>query len=303
MHEQPNTAPLREALPSDLPAASPEAPINPRHQAAIEKLNMGIERASNEPGYRAALDIFKHLYAYSPLNQLRIYGQFPDATLVNSYDRWKQSGRQVKKGERGIKIYFPQFRIFEMENHRGQVEMRKVLTGFGEGNVFDISQTDGPDFEIPQPNTDFSTTEGAFELDKRVSLYGMGKGIVFEQKTLPERLRGYFEVRNNRIVMNDRLPADDGRLKTLTHELIHAIEHGKQGSQGRDLAEVIAEGGAYTFLGFHGIDTADYSFPYVTSYAFDKDVLKLALPRIAAVTKELITGVEDEIPEEARDWL
>ena len=48
------------------------APIKPitdaRHRHAIEKLNMGIERASSEPGYRAALDIFKHLsmYAFDP---------------------------------------------------------------------------------------------------------------------------------------------------------------------------------------------------------------------------------------------
>jgi hypothetical protein len=191
----------------------------------------------------------------------------------------------------------------ELENDQGQLETRKVLTGFGEGNVFDVSQTDGPDFELPTPSTNFSTTDGALELDKRVSLYGMGKGVVFEQKTLPERMRGYFEIRNNRIVMNDQLPADDGRLKTLTHELIHALEYGKTGREGRDLSEVIAEGGAYTFLGYHGIDTSDYSFPYVASYAFDKDVLKLALPRIAAVTKELITGIEVEDPEAAVEWL
>ena len=274
-----------------------------RHHNAIEQLNMGIERASNEPGYRAALDVFRHLYHYSPGNQIRIYGQFPAATLVNSYDRWKESKRQVKRGERGIKVYYPQFRIFEVENDEGKIEPRKMLTGFGEGNVFDISQTEGPDIEIPVPSLNFSTTDAALELDRRVSLQGIGKGIIFEQKPLPERYRGFFEPRTNRVVLNNRLPADDGRLKTLVHEYIHALEHGKQGHEERDLSEVIAEGGAYTLLGYHGIDTAEYSFPYVTSYAFDRDVMKIALPRIAAVTKDLITGVAVEDPERAPEWL
>ncbi|HMT21147.1 MAG TPA: hypothetical protein PKE20_07885 [Promineifilum sp.] len=40
-----------------------------RHRHALEKLNLGIERASSDPGYRAALDIFQHLslgYAFDP---------------------------------------------------------------------------------------------------------------------------------------------------------------------------------------------------------------------------------------------
>lgn len=57
-----------EALSIAQPA--PIAPItDARHRHALEKLNLGIERASSEPGYRAARDIFKLLslgYAFDP---------------------------------------------------------------------------------------------------------------------------------------------------------------------------------------------------------------------------------------------
>lgn len=61
-----------------------------RHRHALEKLNLGIERATSEPGYRAALDIFKSLYRYSPGNQIRIFGQDPDATIVNAVESENQ---------------------------------------------------------------------------------------------------------------------------------------------------------------------------------------------------------------------
>ena len=41
---------------------------------------------------------------YSPKNVVLILTQRPDATVVRGYDQWKSEGRQVRKGEHGIKI-------------------------------------------------------------------------------------------------------------------------------------------------------------------------------------------------------
>ena len=76
--------------------------------------------------------------------------QRPEATLVNSYERWTQLGRQVRKGEHGIKIFYPKHRVIEAEDEgTGEKRKRLMLTGFGIGNVFDVSQTEGD--PLPEP--------------------------------------------------------------------------------------------------------------------------------------------------------
>lgn len=36
-----------------------------------------------------------------------VFAQMPDATAVTSYERRKTAGCQVKKGERGLKVFYP----------------------------------------------------------------------------------------------------------------------------------------------------------------------------------------------------
>ena len=96
------TQPLVEAPPPAV-AYGLDA-TNPTHLEALQKLERGYEAVTREPGFKAYLDVLAKLYTYSPRNVMLIFAQRPDATLVNSYDRWKASGRQVKKGSRGIQI-------------------------------------------------------------------------------------------------------------------------------------------------------------------------------------------------------
>ena len=44
---------------------------------------------------------------YSYNNQLLIFAQKPSATAVKSFNAWKEAGRFVKKGEKGIEIFAP----------------------------------------------------------------------------------------------------------------------------------------------------------------------------------------------------
>lgn len=46
-------------------------------------------------------------HSYSLNNQILIAIQRPEATICASYSGWKSQGRQVKAGERGIKIICP----------------------------------------------------------------------------------------------------------------------------------------------------------------------------------------------------
>ena len=85
------------------------------------------------------------LERYSPLNQLLILAQCPEATETYGYVEWKQRGYQVRKGESGIAIRAPHQR-------------RKAATAEGEEGggvgfhriyVFDRSQVEPIPDEAP----------------------------------------------------------------------------------------------------------------------------------------------------------
>lgn len=87
--------------------------------------------------------------SYSEKNRQLIYLQNEDATECAGFQQWKKSGRQVMKGQRGIKIFAPT--KFTVKDESGKPEKDdngedKKKDGFIMVTVFDISQTE----EIPQ---------------------------------------------------------------------------------------------------------------------------------------------------------
>lgn len=308
MHEgHPNT-PLPEALaPSPAGVSLTDAELanfSPRHREALEKLEHGYEMACSNEGFRQYLQVVSHLYAYSPRNVMLIFAQMPDATMINSYERWRAAGRQVKKGERGLKIFYPRHRVVTRENEAtGEEEPRTMLTGFGIGHVFDVSQTDGPPIAPPTPPAErFGTSDVAGELTNRLATFLIGEGLRVEQKPLA-KIRGYFDPEKREIALNDALSRDDGWLKTLGHETAHYLAGDTAGWEGRPLREFIAEASTYAALLAAGVDTSAYSLDYIKWWTREPGMVKTAMPEIAVVTKKLIAIMEGERPEAMGDWL
>lgn len=87
---------------------------------------------------------------YSPRNALILAAS--GATNVAGYREWKQLGRQVRKGEHGIKLAAP---VVVKDKDTGEPKVVNVKTA----TVFDISQTDELEaqrFEPPIPGVDES---------------------------------------------------------------------------------------------------------------------------------------------------
>lgn len=99
---------------------------------------------------------------YSYRNQLLIYSQCPNATLVATYLGWKKRGRYVKANEKRIEIFKPCHYKREIhvdkaddtddkrQDGSGTDTDKKTVeyTGFNIEYVFDVSQTEGS--EIPR---------------------------------------------------------------------------------------------------------------------------------------------------------
>ena len=133
----------------------------------------------------AYLRTMARFHNYSFGNILQIARQRPTATRVAGYGKWKEFGRFVKRGEKGIQILAPvtgyRRRQDEPQEESGNRPQR-VLIGFRAVYVFDVEQTEGA--ELPEMNhtvtgdvggnrdrlIEFLNTQNiALELDERIA--------------------------------------------------------------------------------------------------------------------------------------
>jgi hypothetical protein len=106
---------------------------------AVEMLDAGVERILDGEEFKRYLAFAARFHRYSANNSLLILVQRPTATRVAGYKRWRELGRQVRRGEEGIRIFAPIFRTVEDEEGG---EKARILCSFKVVKVFDVSQTD-----------------------------------------------------------------------------------------------------------------------------------------------------------------
>src|SRR3954469_9656519 len=74
---------------------------------ALGRLDDAVSAIHDSEDFRRYLDVQARFHRYSYGNVLLILAQRPDAPRVAGYGAWKTLGRQVRRGERGIKILVP----------------------------------------------------------------------------------------------------------------------------------------------------------------------------------------------------
>lgn len=125
--------------------------------AELEESYPAVFTNEGMPAYLDALARFCH-YSYN--NVLLIHTARPDAEHVEGYGTWKALGRNVKRGEHGIKILAPcPIREREEQDQSpSEGQDRKIIkTLFKVTTVFDIRQTEGK--EPPKRYSGLSETE------------------------------------------------------------------------------------------------------------------------------------------------
>ncbi len=110
----------------------------------------------------------------------------PTATRVAGFWTWKNLGRSVKAGQKGIRILAPIVGVRRKKDEEAQKDITKqnerVLLGFRNAYVFDVSQTDGVD--LPDLH-EVSGDPG--ENIERLAAFLKSKGIqlVYNEKIAP----------------------------------------------------------------------------------------------------------------------
>ena len=82
------------------------------------KLEKGVKDIFDGANYQQYLNFCAKRPRYSVNNQILIMMQKPDATMCQSFTGWKEMGRFVKKGEKGIRVMAPAPYKMEREQDR-----------------------------------------------------------------------------------------------------------------------------------------------------------------------------------------
>ena len=265
---------------------------------AMERLDRGVRGVFESGKWERYLEVMSRFHRYSANNSLLIAMQMPNATAVASYTDWKRKfGRQVRKGERGIKILAPVRYRKKVEDEDGDEAVVERLAGFRLVSTFDVSQTDGE----PLPQI-------AELLDGSVERYEQVMGAIeaaspvpvgFED--MPEGVNGFFSRAERRIAIRPGM-SQKQTVKTMLHEISHATLHRRKKNEppykDQHTREVEAESVAYVVCQHFGIDTSDYSFGYVAGWSKGKelDELKASLDTIRFCAAGLIDAIEKQCP-------
>ena len=315
-------------LTAEPPQPKPVIPINLTAEKPTEKLKeitdrleQGITELFDSERYKEYLRVMSKFHNYSFNNTLLIAMQKPDASLIAGFNAWKnQFQRNVKKGEKGIKIIAPSpFKIKqEMEkidphtqtpvvgkDGKPVTEEKEItIPAYKVVSVFDVSQTEGrelPDIAVDALTGDVEQYKDFFAALEKTAPVPIG----FEK--IESGAHGYYHLEEKRIALDEGM-SELQTLKTAIHEIAHAKLHDidlnapkdeQQPRVDRRTREVEAESVAYTVCQHYGLDTSDYSFGYVAGWSTGRELaeLKSSLETIRSTAAEIINSIDAHIAE------
>jgi hypothetical protein len=270
---------------------------NPTQQLikqAVDHLIQQLEAGKSETltAYLAAMARF-HSYSFG--NILAIARQRPSATRVAGFYAWKELGRFVKRGEKGIQILAPMVgqrrrkdATEQEQNTNRETKPAPVLIGFRAVYVFDLAQTEGADL----PEFEHNITGEVGEHRDRLIAFLDSQNIALEynENIAPALGISY----GGRIaILPGQTPAET--LVCLVHETAHELLHksDRRTMTTATVRETEAEAVAFIVGQSIGLEMGRASSDYIQMYAGNAALLAESLEviqRTSAVILDAITG-------------
>ena len=295
---------------------------NQRMKEITERLEQGVKEIFTSEMYMEYLKTMSQFHSYSFNNTLLIHLQKPDATLVAGYQAWqKKFHRQVRRGEKGIQIIAPA-PIREKEEVEkidpatlepvlkpdGTPEMEEVvytIPRFRITTVFDVSQTEGeplPELETPELTGNVEDYEIFMQAIRDISPVP----IRFDE--IESGAKGFYSSTDKEIVIQNGM-SESQTMKTGIHEVTHAKLHDRdimeelEEKKDQLTREVEAESVAYIVCQYFGLDTSEYSFPYIAGWSSDRNMkeLRSSMDTIRRVSGEFIDQMVERMQEIRRE--
>ena len=280
----------------------------------MQSLESGVEELFTSNRYQEFLKTMAKFHNYSFNNTMLIAMQRPDATLVTSYKNWQSMGRQVMKGEKGITIIAPapykkmkekevldenQRPIMGTDGKPKTEQVEVIVPHFKAVTVFDIAQTSGEPIQTLAPEL---LTAAVQDFDSFMQAIQKISPVPIRFDEIDGNANGYYHNADKEIVIKKGL-SESQTLKTAIHETVHAKLHDKEIMESlgvekdRLTKEVEAESVAYCVCSSFGLDTSDYSFPYIAGWSSSREMkeMKASMDVIRKTAGEMIDQLTEQL--------
>lgn len=290
---QPNN---RSKSPYQERTAQKDNPTQAIVRQAVDFLIQQVQAGKSET-LSAYLSAMARFHNYSFGNIISIARQKPTATRVAGYSTWKELGRFVKKGEKGIQILAPVvgFRRRKAEDDDEQNEMeatatRRVLVGFRIVHVFDVSQTEGAD--LPEYEQNVTGEVGAYRSRLIDFLSGQNIALEFNENIAPAYGVSY----GGRIALLPGQP-EAQEFVTLVHEIAHELLHRaeRRTFTTKTVRETEAEAVAFVVGAAIGLEMGTASSDYIQMYNGDAALLAESLEVIQQASAVILAALQPPV--------
>jgi hypothetical protein len=262
---------------------------------AVDFLIQQLEAGKSET-LTAYLGAMARFHNYSFGNILAIARQRPAATRVAGFGTWKEMGRFVKKGEKGIQILAPMIgyrrrRDAEEQEPSSNTDAKPapMLIGFRAVYVFDIAQTEGE--ELPEFDRTI-TGEVGTQRDRLIAfLAALDIKLEFNERIAPALGVSY----GGKIaILPGQSKAEE--FTTLVHETAHELLHRaeRRTFTTQTIRETEAEAVAFIVGQAVGLEMGNASSDYIQMYAGNAALLAESLEVIQRTSAVILTAVQTE---------
>ncbi len=277
-----------------------ENPAQQLIKQAVDFLVQQLEAGKSETltAYLAAMARF-HQYSFG--NILAIARQRPTATRVAGFHTWKELGRFVKKGEKGIQILAPMISKRRKNDEQQEYTPSEVtkpapfLIGFRAVYVFDVEQTEGA--ELAKFEHNISGEAGAHRDRLIAFLNTQSIALEFNERIAPALGVSY----GGRIAL---LPGQSQaeEFTTLVHETAHELLHKteRRTMTTATVRETEAEAVAFIVGQAIGLEMGTASSDYIQMYAGNAALLAESLEVIQRTSAVILGAILSEEATEER---
>ena len=297
-----------------------------RMREIVDSIENGIKELFESDKYRQYLSTMSRFHRYSVNNTMLIYMQRPDATHVAGFNKWRdQFGRNVLKGEKGIRIIAPtpyKKKVEEIKTDpetnapildadgKAVIEEKEIrIPMFKVVSVFDVSQTAGK--PLPQLAADLSGNVQQYEVF--MEALRRASPVPMEIKPVARDTDGFFSIKAQSITIRagmSEVQTVCAAVHEIAHAKLHDYEHMTEladdgetilvpGEKSRNTEEVEAESISYAVCQYYGIETGENSFGYIATWSKGKELkeLRASLETINKTASELITDIDRHFAE------
>ncbi|WP_345702785.1 ArdC-like ssDNA-binding domain-containing protein [Pseudonocardia eucalypti] len=287
------------------PTSTPEERVA-KVEALTSQLTTAVLALTSSTAWAAMLRTAAKFHRYSVNNVLLLWLQAEERGMalsqVAGYRTWQSMQRQVRRGERALKVLAPVRRRLTDEEAAARVGKGQpaygddgrplmVVCGFRTENVWDISQTDGE--ALPTAPTEM-ILRGAGPAGLWDGLVHLVEAAGYRLERNPARNGAHGWTNCADRVVSVRPDVDEAEaVRVLAHELGHIRADHEHREIARAQRETEADGIAYVIATACGLDLEESAAGYVAGWSNgDPELLRTAAETVHKAATAILADLE-----------